>query len=235
MYIQITDHCNMACAHCGFSCGPRKKNFMSMSLYEAAVEFFGDDSIVIGGGEPTLHPDFWKILGFTLGSASTVWMATNGSMAKTSILLANMAKSGIMGVALSRDHYHAEIDPRVVRAFHGTGAGQYYYDRHRDDLREIRDVSHKIMKAGRAARTMTWHEEGCVCEGIMVDPNGNIWSCGCKRLLLGHVLSGWNKVGQRFQDRHEHPEWGDIYDDACLFHQYHDTLYKRFLKWLKED
>ena len=33
MYIQIADHCNMKCAHCAFSCGPRKKNFMTTEVF----------------------------------------------------------------------------------------------------------------------------------------------------------------------------------------------------------
>jgi MoaA/NifB/PqqE/SkfB family radical SAM enzyme len=38
-----------------------------------------DETITIGGGEPTLHPDFWEILRECLGFFDYVWMATNGS------------------------------------------------------------------------------------------------------------------------------------------------------------
>jgi len=39
MYIQITDHCNMSCGHCGFSCSSRKKNFMPVEIFKKALSF----------------------------------------------------------------------------------------------------------------------------------------------------------------------------------------------------
>ena len=230
MYIQITDHCNMACAHCGYSCGPRKKSFMSLSLFEAALEMLDTDSLSIGGGEPTLHPQFWAMIGIGLGTCDNVWLATNGSQTKTALRLAHMARNGVLGCDLSQDYYHAAIDPQVVKAFN-VGA----YRGHDNDLRAVRNVNHKIVRAGRAIRTRTWQKEGCICEDIMVDPDGNIWSCGCKKLLLGHVLRGWNAAGKRFNSYMDHEEWEELYTDSCLFHpHWKENRYRAFAKWLKE-
>ena len=62
MYIQITDHCNMTCAHCCYSCSPRKRNFMSKDVFVKALDLCDLDDISIGGGEPTLHPLFWDFI-----------------------------------------------------------------------------------------------------------------------------------------------------------------------------
>jgi MoaA/NifB/PqqE/SkfB family radical SAM enzyme len=42
------------------------------------------ETVSIGGGEPTLHPDFFEILKLCLSEFDYVWMATNGS--KTDIM-----------------------------------------------------------------------------------------------------------------------------------------------------
>lgn len=216
MYLQITDHCNMACAHCCYSCSPRKKNFMPEVLVDAAIDFIleneGEDcALSIGGGEPTLHPRFWSILGQCMGSFASVWLATNGSQTKTALALAGMAEKGVIGCDLSLDPYHAAIDQRVISAFKGRANGWRSND---DDRRGIRDVTqaHKSpLRAGRAIRTQVWVSEGCCCEDHLIDPHGNVWSCGCKKLLVGHVLSGWNRSGELLRE-------SEMANGECLFH-----------------
>lgn len=232
MYIQITDHCNMACAHCCYSCGPRKKNFITTKMFEAALEF-DNGYLAIGGGEPTLHPQFWEFVGIGLAVCDGVWLATNGSQTKITLRLANMARRGVLGCALSQDFYHSQIDQKVIDAF--KGAENYGYRRADNDLREIRDVSYNVVRQGRAIRTQVWQEEGCGCEGLMVDPLGNIWSCGCKKLLLGHVLTGWNEVGERRRTAYRHERWNDIEIDGCYFKgKYQRAERLAFARWLKE-
>lgn len=82
MYLQITTKCNMSCEHCCYSCGKRGKHGDLSTIIDAitfARDTFGDETITIGGGEPTLHPDFFKILKCCLEDFDYVWMATNGS------------------------------------------------------------------------------------------------------------------------------------------------------------
>ncbi len=154
------------------------------STYVKSLELCSGEYIALGGGEPTLHPRFWEFIGLALGSdAEEVWLATNGSQTKTTLALAKMAKGGILGVALSRDAYHDEIDPKVVKAFEKKEVAHYDLHKNRDDYREIRTV--KDVKA--AGRAKDWGEEGCCCEGVIIDINGNIWACGCKTKQFGTV------------------------------------------------
>ena len=185
MYIQITNRCNMACEHCGMSCGPAGED-MSMEVFKAAGQLAQDNGhyISLGGGEPTLHPDFWAFIGLSLAYSEEgyVWLATNGSQTETALKLARMAEKGVIGCALSQDQYHDEIDDRVIEAF----ASDHRPGLRGNDSREIRCVDGNIVQAGRAAE---WGNlEGCVCDDLFVSPDGKLWACGCQSVQFGTVF-----------------------------------------------
>ena len=223
MYLQITDHCNMACAHCGYSCSPRKKQFMTIETLKAALSLadaYGE-SVVIGGGEPTTHPLFWEFFGLCMGKRNIeyVWMATNGKIANTAIALAGLAYgSERFGVALSRDAFHEPISLDVIKAF-------------RDKELEIRDVTNVVVAAGRAKRTMVWSRIDCICEETTVDMQGEIWSCGCKKLSLGNVN---NKERPRFERYMSGNDDLLYYPGECLFTNKEGAGHnRRIVKWIK--
>lgn len=61
-YLMINESCNMRCIHCCFSCTSRGR-FIDMKTVKKAVDIannYGED-IIIGGGEPTLHPSIVEI------------------------------------------------------------------------------------------------------------------------------------------------------------------------------
>jgi len=205
---------------------------MSLEVFEATLKFIGDDSLAIGGGEPTLHPQFWAFMGIALGETDNVWLATNGSQTATAIRLARMAKRGIIGCALSQDCFHGSIDQAVVKAF--KRANRHSHLESEDDRREIRDVSRHVYKHGRAVKTRVWDEEkGCVCEDTFVDPDGDIFTCGCKKLKIGNVLTGYNAAGKLHAQRYEKKRWDDI-EQVCLFNPYSRTaLYKSYVSYLR--
>ena len=199
MYIQITTRCNMTCEHCSFSCTNQGED-MSLETFQKALQLAGD-YIQLGGGEPTIHPQFREFLFLALG-AGDVWLATNGSQTETALILCKMARKGVIGCALSRDYYHDEIDWDVIEAFQdgmerqlitNDKGGRYYSDfgyvpkgqqgygrqENEHDRREIRDVSHNISKRGRAEENELYHEDTCSCPGLMVRPNGDVHVCGC--------------------------------------------------------
>lgn len=196
MYIQITSKCNFSCLHCAFACGPNGKH-MSKRVFEAALAF-GDDGISLGGGEPTLHPHFWEFLALALGSAEYVWLATNGSQTKIALVLAKMARKGVIGCALSQDEYHDPIDPSVVAAFTKKKSDNPYDNPNRpigDDLREIRTVT----KHPQNLAPFRDPEDGgdpsrCACSDIFVTPSGKIRYCGCRNApVIGDVFKNFQK------------------------------------------
>ena len=169
---------------------------MTLETFKNALSLC-DESVQLGGGEPTLHANFWEILGLSL-SIGDVWLATNGSKTETALRLCSMARRGVIGCALSMDHWHDEIDYRVVEAFQddmerstrqGDNGKRYYTNygyrpkpRYGDadlDSREIRDISDDVAKRGRAIENELFHRNECSCPGPMVRPNGDIHVCGC--------------------------------------------------------
>lgn len=185
MYLMIVDYCNMSCSHCGMNCKKTGQD-MSREVWEKAMQLGQDrgDNITIGGGEPCLHKNFKEILFDCIAKFEYVWMATNGSQTEISLALANLAKKGVLGVALSQDRYHDPIDPRVVQAF--TKEGSKFRGEEDNDCREIRNVTGKEIISGRQKTG----DRDCICSDLFVAPDGKIKACGCKNSIkLGTVFN----------------------------------------------
>ena len=65
--IEINDHCNLECPICYASSGPARRQYRTVEqvekMLDAVVRNEGEpDVIQISGGEPTLHPDLFRIL-----------------------------------------------------------------------------------------------------------------------------------------------------------------------------
>ena len=190
MYCQITTKCNMTCEHCCFACTAKGED-MTLATFRNAIKFSTeyDDIISLGGGEPTIHPRFWEILGLAMGNFESVWLATNGKKTEIALALAKMASKGAVACRLSLDDYHDPIDPRVEAAFDKGN--------HRHDSREVfdaRDISHgaesiggQLVNAGRC----DWGMDDCACPEIFIKPNGDIRICGCDDSpVVGNVNAG---------------------------------------------
>jgi uncharacterized radical SAM superfamily Fe-S cluster-containing enzyme len=65
--IEICDYCNLRCPVCYAKSGPERQSFRSLDqierMLDAVVRNEGRPDVVqISGGEPTMHPDFFRIL-----------------------------------------------------------------------------------------------------------------------------------------------------------------------------
>lgn len=196
MYIQITERCNMNCAHCCMNATAKGRD-MTRETFTAALEN-SPGVVTLGGGEPTLHPDFeWMLLqAIAHCDEGCVMVITNGSIKDRAIMLARLAKVGILNAELSQDPWHDEIDDDVVEAFtKDYRQPRHFYDHHDNrniDRRGIRDVSPGVKKRGRAA---DWYdaEDKCACDGdAFVKPDGSVFLCGCDNARrLGDVFNGF--------------------------------------------
>ena len=180
-YIQITTRCNMTCPHCSVSCNVTDGEHMSMDIFKKAVELSESgnyDTITLGGGEPTLHPQFWEFLGHAMGSdRSPVWMATNGKRKRISLALADLSRNNIkFRVALSQDDFHDPIHPDVIKKFKAN------------DL-EIRHTPPElVINKGAAKDNGIGVTDRCACAETLVEPDGRVSVCGCPgSLVLGDI------------------------------------------------
>lgn len=82
MILNITNKCLMECSHCMNDCHPCGDD-MSLETFEQALKFMyklKPIPILVGGGEPTLHPNFIEITNRTMrmGYMHEVIITSNG-------------------------------------------------------------------------------------------------------------------------------------------------------------
>lgn len=167
MYLQITSVCNMSCAHCCMSCAANKRGeYMTMETFNNAVRLFDTEYFTIGGGEPTLHPKLFEMIGTILCLPdASLFMVTNGKKTNVAKALFGLSNGNDrFEVELSQDEYHDPIDPSVVQMYRSRGS--------------IRTVT-RISNTGHAALNGVSTTDDCSCPDLLVKPNGDVMSCSC--------------------------------------------------------
>src|SRR4051812_47072508 len=79
---ELTYGCNLACVHCLSSSGRRDPRELTTGELFAVVDELAEMQVFyvnIGGGEPTLRPDFWELLDYCIARKVGVKFSTNGS------------------------------------------------------------------------------------------------------------------------------------------------------------
>ena len=78
---ELTYACNLACVHCLSSSGRRDPRELSTDECKAVVDELQRMQVFyvnIGGGEPTVRPDFWELLDYAISHDVGVKFSTNG-------------------------------------------------------------------------------------------------------------------------------------------------------------
>ena len=78
---ELTYACNLACVHCLSSSGRRDPRELTTDECKAVVDELQRMQVFyvnIGGGEPTVRPDFWELLDYAIGHDVGVKFSTNG-------------------------------------------------------------------------------------------------------------------------------------------------------------
>lgn len=79
---ELTYACNLQCVHCLSSSGRRDPRELTTAEAEAVIDELEALQVFyvnIGGGEPTLRPDFWHLVGYAVDRGVGVKFSTNGS------------------------------------------------------------------------------------------------------------------------------------------------------------
>jgi mycofactocin biosynthetic radical S-adenosylmethionine protein MftC len=118
---ELTYACNLACVHCLSSSGKRDPGELSTQSCMDIIDELERMQVFyvnIGGGEPTVRPDFWELVDYATAHRVGVKFSTNGVQI-TPEISARLAASDYVDVQISLDGATPEVNDAV------RGAGSY--------------------------------------------------------------------------------------------------------------
>jgi len=148
---ELTYACNLACVHCLSSSGRRDPRELSTGQCRELIgelERMQVFYVNIGGGEPTVRPDFWDLVGYATAHHVGVKFSTNG-VKITPAVARRLAGSDYTDVQISLDGATAEVNDAV------RGAGSYA-----TALRAIRNLADAGFRGFKISVVVTRHNIG---------------------------------------------------------------------------
>ena len=118
---ELTYACNLACVHCLSSSGRRDPRELSTAEAKGVVEELAAMQVFyvnVGGGEPTVRPDFWELLDYAIDHNVGVKFSTNGIKLDPA-RAAQLARTDYVDVQISLDGATAQVNDQV------RGPGSY--------------------------------------------------------------------------------------------------------------
>src|SRR6516164_7760759 len=118
---ELTYACNLACVHCLSSSGRRDPRELPTRQCKELIDELERMQVFyvnIGGGEPTVRPDFWHLVGYATAHHVGVKFSTNG-VKMTPAVATRLAGSDYIDVQISLDGATADVNDAV------RGPGSY--------------------------------------------------------------------------------------------------------------
>ena len=118
---ELTYACNLSCVHCLSSSGRRDPRELSTAECRAVIDELERMQVFyvnIGGGEPTVRPDFWELVDYATAHHVGVKFSTNGVQV-TPAVARRLAGSDYVDVQISLDGATAGVNDAV------RGRGSY--------------------------------------------------------------------------------------------------------------
>jgi len=118
---ELTYACNLSCVHCLSSSGRRDPRELSTAQCQAVIDELERMQVFyvnIGGGEPTVRPDFWDLVDYATAHKVGVKFSTNG-VKITPAVAARLAVSDYTDVQISLDGATEAVNDAV------RGPGSY--------------------------------------------------------------------------------------------------------------
>lgn len=112
---ELTYACNLTCVHCLSSSGRRDARELTTAECLAVVDELEAMQVFyvnVGGGEPTLRPDFWEIVDYAVSHRVGVKFSTNG-VRITPQVARRLAGSEYLDVQISLDGATADVNDAV--------------------------------------------------------------------------------------------------------------------------
>jgi len=143
--------CNLACDHCLSSSGRRDPNELSTDEIKAVIDELERMQVFyvnVGGGEPTVRPDFWELLDYAIAHHVGIKFSTNGVKINAE-RAKQLASTDYVDVQISLDGATREVNDAV------RGPGSYDMA-----MRALRHLSDAGMRDFKISVVMTRHNVG---------------------------------------------------------------------------
>ncbi|MEU7283549.1 mycofactocin radical SAM maturase [Streptomyces sp. NPDC045431] len=148
---ELTYACNLSCVHCLSSSGRRDPRELTTQECEAVIDELQRMQVFyvnIGGGEPTVRPDFWELVQHATTRRVGVKFSTNG-VRLTAERARWLAASDYVDVQISLDGATAEVNDAV------RGAGS-----HATAMRAMRNLADAGFSGFKLSVVVTRHNVG---------------------------------------------------------------------------
>jgi len=112
---ELTYACNLSCVHCLSSSGRRDPRELTTAECKRVIDELERMQVFyvnIGGGEPTVRPDFWELVDYATAHHVGVKFSTNG-LRITPEVATKLARSDYIDVQISLDGATAEVNDAV--------------------------------------------------------------------------------------------------------------------------
>src|SRR6202011_4184717 len=112
---ELTYACNLACVHCLSSSGRRDPRELSTAECKSLIDELRAMQVFyvnVGGGEPTVRPDFWELLDYAIANQVGVKFSTNG-LRLDAERAQRLAATDYVDVQVSLDGASREINDAV--------------------------------------------------------------------------------------------------------------------------
>ena len=135
MGLLYTFRCNARCRHCGFSCGPERREKMevgeAMGYLRQAADMKEIKRVTFTGGEPLLfYDEICRLVAFSTKLGLTTRLVTNGFWATSEKIarekLKRLVDAGLTSINFSADQFHREYVNYMnikyaIKACHASG------------------------------------------------------------------------------------------------------------------
>jgi mycofactocin biosynthetic radical S-adenosylmethionine protein MftC len=112
---ELTYACNLECIHCLSSSGRRDHRELTTTQCETVIQELQKMQVFyvnIGGGEPTIRPDFWHLLDYAVAHQVGVKFSTNGTRLSPK-RAQKLAATDYVDVQISLDGATADVNDAV--------------------------------------------------------------------------------------------------------------------------
>src|SRR6202035_2314144 len=148
---ELTYACNLSCVHCLSSSGRRDPRELSTAECKAVIDTLERMQVFyvnIGGGEPTVRPDFWELVDYATVHQVGVKFSTNGVKISPGVAR-RLAGTDYVDVQISLDGATAEVNDAV------RGAGSYA-----TALRAMQNLADAGFRGFKVSVVVTRHNVG---------------------------------------------------------------------------